>query len=164
LDEAGHSSLEVPSLGRVLTATKTRLLILQVPHRCLEVAQEMGRDLVEEGVPATIVVAARDPAVANGYLANLYANIIHNRRIVDVACPKKGMPKREEELAVRLFYDRGSERILKFDDWLESLRHRFDRVAADFASRAAEDRATGPTRTDLLADAAPIAGLRLRDP
>jgi hypothetical protein len=115
----------------------TRLLILQVRPAESQWAERLGAYIAGGGGPAVLVVVGGDAEALQAYFTSLYAGIIHNQFLGEVARP---MAYLEERLNVTLYLGEGGEEILKFDRLLATLADRIDAlqemiVRADDATR-----------------------------
>jgi hypothetical protein len=125
-------------LRDALVAAKTRLLILQVaqygPAHAERMAHfimnsswpavQMARFIVGSGVPAVLVVAGGDDNSLDKYFHQLYANIIHNQYLDEVAKP---IPDSEfTNLSAQLFYGQDGRETLRFDRWFAELNQRIN--------------------------------------
>jgi hypothetical protein len=106
------------ALRDALVAARTRLLILHVPVEQFHDAERLAECIVGGGGPAVLVVIAF--ANPDRYFFNLYASIVHNRPLPQVAEPENW----ELGLRLRLLYGEGGDGLLQFDQWLEMLRAR----------------------------------------
>lgn len=158
LVDLGDHWIDAPALTSALLVAKTRLLILQVPNRHVQNATELSKKIVDAGVPAAIVVAARDPAMVNAYLTGLYADLVHNKDLEEVGRPKLLVeqepplePSVPLDLVVQLIHGHECGDILQFNRWLNSLERRLGQLRAEAANRAvAEGSQINQLRSQLL--------------
>jgi len=130
----------------VLVRAQTRLLILQVPSEQYSNATRLATFVVGGGGPTVLVVqSGRVPAYAkfprvlrsvirnwswelddkealDTYFLGLYANILHNRSLSDVARPEPDLEKRG--LTATLIHGQGGDGLLQFDRWVGSIEER----------------------------------------
>lgn len=134
-------AMQAGELRDALVWCGTRLLILHTRPADADGAERLAGYVAGGGGPAVIVVAGDDAETLDAYFANLYAGIIHNQPLSEVARPSYSM---EERLHVTLYLGEGGEELLKFDRLLASLSGRIDALSEEIGR--VED-----ARTDVLA-------------
>lgn len=124
LDEQG-AGLSLKSLSSALGASRTRLLIFDaIDQESFDNAASLTA-LAESLGLAILRVYARSSAVHDEYLMDVYANLVHNRQLVEMTTPVYWY---ESELQIELTYPQGSEEILNFDRWMETIEKRLVRA------------------------------------
>lgn len=145
--ESDDEWMDARSVASAFGATRTRLVILQVPSRHFENAVGLSKEVVDRQVPAVVVVASRNAAAVNVYLTDLFADIVHNKELEEVARPKllvdqgAQAPPTPLDLTVQLVHGQACGDILQFTRWLTSLQQRLNQLRADAATRAAPQAA-----------------------
>ncbi len=116
-----------------LRAANTRLLILQNPSSpdstppdlYYSAAKRLAEALIADGGPAVLVISeAENSDVVNQYLANFYANIVHNQPLPEAASPDTNIDRR---ISSSLFIGEGGEELLSFSRLRDVL---YERVQA----------------------------------
>jgi hypothetical protein len=124
LDEQG-AELSLESLSKALEASRTRLLIFDaIDQESFENAASLAT-LAENLGLAVLRVYARSSAAHDEYLMDVYANLVHNRQLVEMTTPGYWY---ESELQIELTYPEGSEDCLNFNRWMEALEKRLVRA------------------------------------
>lgn len=124
LDEQG-AVLSLESLSKALGASRTRLLIFDaIDQESFENAASLAV-LAESPELAVLRVHARSSAAHDEYLMGVYANLVHNRQLVEMTTPGYWY---ESELQIELTYPQGSENCLNFNRWMEALEKRLVRA------------------------------------
>ncbi|MGB2678399.1 MAG: hypothetical protein WAN12_15040 [Candidatus Acidiferrum sp.] len=142
--------MQVGALRDALVIARTRLLILQVPSEQSVNAVRLGTFVVGAGGPAVLVVeSGRVPAYGvfsrhlapmikkwswsvddkealDAYFFGVYANILHNRPLADVARPEPQLEKRG--LTALLIHGQGGDGLLRFDRFVDALHGRIDEM------------------------------------
>lgn len=138
LAEGQDEWLGAAALSDALRTAGTRLLILQVPRRDAPIARPLAEEVVGSGGPAVLVVAT-GRAWVEVYLREVYARLVHNRPLAELATPPPSdLPSGEVE--VHLYLGEGGNDLLRLDRWLENVQHR----AGELASRAHSLRQSAP--------------------
>jgi hypothetical protein len=119
---------QAAALRDALVAACTRLLILQVPRTQFDDAVRLAEFLVLGGCPAVLTAAGRDSGTLDVYFLNLYANIVHNKSLWQVAQPESWMEEEQGGLMVQLVHGQGAFDLLQFNRWLDALRERSTRA------------------------------------
>jgi hypothetical protein len=140
LNETPGGHLGPGALRDSLVAARTRLLILHVPQEQFELSNELAKIIVNSQGPAVLTVSGRESGIVDRYLLNLYANVLHNVRIPDLAEPESWMndlsvtvqdlptpqtPSRDQ-IKTRIVYGIGSEHLLRFDSYVIELNDRLN--------------------------------------
>jgi hypothetical protein len=154
LSDAGEGVPLLPgALRDALVAAHLRLLVLHVPPEDFTAARRLADAVTVAGGPATLVAAAREAHVAGRYLAAVYARIIHNQPLLEVADPK---PDADDlHLYAHLSYRIGAEGTLQWDGYLDALANealRIDRTITLAAARADDFRLAASETTALRLD------------
>jgi hypothetical protein len=131
--------MQVGAWRDALVRAHTRLLILQVPSEQYASAELLASYVAGAGGPAVLVVQSgsvpeypvvrrlsprtkkwswkvEDKEVLDDYFLNVYANILHNRPLMEVARPTAEVEKRG--LTATLLYGQGADSSLQFDGLL----------------------------------------------
>ncbi|PKN91531.1 MAG: hypothetical protein CVU44_19440 [Chloroflexi bacterium HGW-Chloroflexi-6] len=124
LDEQG-TNLSLESLSSALRASRTRLLIFDaIDRQSFDNAASLA-SLAESLGLAVLRVHARSSAAHDEYLMDVYANLVHNRQLVEMTTPGYWY---ENELQIELTYPKGGEDILNFNRWMAALEKRLVRA------------------------------------
>lgn len=116
------------ALRDALVASGTRLLILQVPADEEEIALRLARRIVEASGPAVLVVADGGQVTLSAYFLNLYAEIVHNRSLSEVADPgRQASSHPVEDISLHLFMGTDCEDLLRLEFFAERIHSRIDR-------------------------------------
>ena len=119
-------------LRDLLGWAQTRLLILHVPPHDGSEGEAMARAFVEDGLPAALVVTGTDPDAVDEYYLTLYADIVHNQWLEELARPRGAA---EAGIDAVLLHVPGASDILQFHAWLEQLRERFAALREEARAR-----------------------------
>jgi hypothetical protein len=126
-------------LGSIGRSTRARLLILQIPSEDFDVACQVGRGIVDARGP-TVMVAAADPRQGlPEYLTDVYAGIVHNESLAQVA--ERSMRR---SLDVCLLIGREGEYLFRLDPIRRDLEERFARLDRSHSRRVARLEELGP--------------------
>jgi hypothetical protein len=126
-------------LVAALKAARTRLVILQVPPRCQDVAERIATGIAEAGGPAVLVVAATLEHPISAYLTNVYAAIIHNTDLNIATKPDESLIGATPTPAITLHYGVGGPALLRLDAWLASLQAQGKEATNHFQSTIARE-------------------------
>jgi hypothetical protein len=116
---------------------RTRLLILQhpgpsyqsYPDAYMSEGGRLAQALIAAGGPPVLVIASTQTAeVANRYLADVYAGIVHDWSLPDVARPNSEI---EADVTVALFLGDGGEDILRLSRVRDRLYVKVDKIRKD---------------------------------
>ena len=134
------------ALRDALVRAQTRLLILQVPSEQYSNAARLATFVVGGGGPAVLVVQSGrvpdynafprvlrpmiknwswevdDKEALDTYFLGLYANILHNRPLSDLARPEPDLEKRG--MTATLIHGQGGNGLLQFDRWVDTIQER----------------------------------------
>jgi CHAT domain len=136
----GGGRLRPGALRDALVAARTRLLVLGVPGSDFRSAVRLADIIAGGGGPAVVIVAGRDGGTVNLYLLNLYANIVHNQLLPQLAKPDANLERpwltvgelpvtaHADALSVHVAYARGQEGRLTFSDFKGTLDSRVARL------------------------------------
>jgi hypothetical protein len=128
------------ALRDALVAARTRLLILGVPGADFQSAVRLADFVAGGGGPAVVVVAGRDAGTVNLYLLNLYANIVHNQPLPQLAKPDMHLERpwltvgelpatvHADALNIHVAYAKGGEGRLNFSNFKKTLEDRVARL------------------------------------
>ncbi|MBI4546211.1 MAG: hypothetical protein HY703_13515, partial [Gemmatimonadetes bacterium] len=114
-----------------LLAVSTRLLILEVSRRSRREAVRLAEQIALAGGPAALVIVRLEATPLHDYVREVYAGILHNRPLPEVAAAAEGMGP---DLDVTFVMGEGGESMLRFDSLLDRLTVR----ASELASRAGD--------------------------
>lgn len=126
---APQSNIFYDEMRAGLLHAGTRLLILQnlgvgfqtPPDEYLRAGAELARALIADGGPPVLVMAgAETPGFSNKYLADVYANIVHDTPLSDAARPQSEI---DPGVIVELFLGHDGDDILR----LSALRDQLDK-------------------------------------
>lgn len=131
---ADDQRLDPLLLESLLRWAGTRLLILHLPHADRSEAEARARAFVAGGLPAALLVSAGNQEAIDRYYFDLYAAVVHNRWLDEVAEPRSD-PAEIDALLVRAL-DAGD--VLQMHYWLEELRSRFDALQQDAQARRSD--------------------------
>ncbi len=136
LGRESPGEIRAGALLDALMSVRARLLLLQVPKHQLDQSYELAKVIVGGGGPAVLVVTGRDWGTVDKYLLGIYANILHNSFIPDLAKPEPFLDyqqltvqdttePRSDALNVRIIYSNKGRELLRLDRYVLSLRERF---------------------------------------
>lgn len=144
LSERQDAWLRAEALSEALRVARTRLVIVQVPPPEAEVAREIAR-VVARGGQAVLVVSCAEPSPVQGYLMDVYADIVHNRPLEEAVAPGAWLDASSPGLDVDLFAPDGSTDVLRFEAWLGSVQERADELIRTVEEHARQLESTGET-------------------
>ena len=125
------------NLPQTFTRSGTRLVIAEVRNIAKTAAWAQG--ITAAGGPAVLLVEGGNAKSLETYFTRLYAEIIHNRPLSEIAGIKEG-----EEISAYLTLGEGADNLLSFDRWTDQLFSRIQTLSTkhvSFTSKAKSELA-----------------------
>ncbi len=122
---ANGEILTLEALQKGLQASRTRLFIYEaIDQENFKRSAALAALAKSLGLGVLRVFSPSDSA-REEYLMDVYANLLHNRPLPEMAAPQTWL---EEQLQVELTYPQGREDMLNFDRWMDALEKRLARA------------------------------------